>query len=183
MVEWLAPKALARRNGTIVPIYDQENPPVLAVTSSVGLIGRWEDGTALTITRGERRGERVLVWAKLPEPRVTWLGVGGERRALEIWPVFSTLPKIVALPKPGETRRAAIASLLEDPQIDSKLALAARMEWARSYQRENDGPRARAAWLEFAEAAERADLPSLITHGLRSAAYVAYFVERDFAAF
>ena len=47
VVEWLAPKALARRNGTIVPIFDQEHPPVLAVTSSVGLIGRWEDGTAL----------------------------------------------------------------------------------------------------------------------------------------
>lgn len=181
-LEWLAPKVLARRPEAIVPIYDADSPPVFALSSSVGLSGRWSTGAPLEVTRAERRGDRVLVWAKLPPEDTQWLELGQRRWGLEVWPRLHELPEITVLPKDELPRRAALEALLAGHTAPSRLGLAARMELARSYQRQNRGPEARAAWVAVADVARHTDFPSLVTHGLRSAAYVAYFIERDYAA-
>ncbi|MBK6687469.1 MAG: CHAT domain-containing protein [Deltaproteobacteria bacterium] len=181
-LEWLAPKVLARRADAIVPIYDPDNPPMFALSSSVGLSGRWSTGAPLDVTRAERRGDRILVWAKLPPEDTQWLEFGQRRWALEVWPRLHELPEIAALPKDEFPRRAALEELLAGHAATSRLGIAARMELARSYQRQNRGPEARAAWVAVADVARHSNFPSLVTHGLRSAAYVAYFIERDYPA-
>ncbi len=155
----------------VVLLGEGELAPVLTATSgSVGTLRR---------TRSELRDQKQLVWFALENARAGHAVLKIRSQSFPVFIDHSLNTYAAALPAEPAARAKTITALLHTAGVSYRLVLL--LERARLSQRTGTPDETIARWMELAEDAEDAGEPSLASHGLRSAAYYAYFHRRDFA--